>query len=265
VDKLLADALITLSVVVSDPFGASGRPMMAALIAGERDPAVLADLARGRLRAKTTRLTEALTGRFTDHHALLAFLLTQMLHRIDGVSADIATVRARIDARLGEPAPAVARLDAIPGIGPVAAQMIPSEIGTDLGRFPTPAHLASRARFPPGVSESAGRPTGKAASGNGNRYLARILGEAAVSAAHPSVPPTPTPSSVSATGASPAAAARSRRSWRSAAPSSSSSGRCSPTTTSSSSTSARTTTTPASTRSARCASTSANSRPSATR
>jgi transposase len=180
VEKLLEDALIKLSVVVSDPFGASGRAIMAALIAGERDPAVLAELARGRLRAKTGPLTEALTGRFTDHHA---FLLTQMLHRVDAVTDDIATVQARIDEQVGELAPAVARLDAIPGVGPVAAQMILAEIGTDMSRFPTPAHLASWARFAPGVNQSAGHPTGKAASGKGNRYLARVLGEAAVSAA----------------------------------------------------------------------------------
>jgi transposase len=166
--------------VVTDPFGVSGRAIMAALIAGERDPAVLADLARGTLRSKTARLTEALTGRFTDHHA---FLLTQMLHRVDAITADIATVQARIDAHLGELAPVVDRLDAIPGIGPVAAQLILAEIGTDMTRFPTPAHLASWARFAPGVSESAGRKKGSASTGHGNRYLARTLGEAAVGAA----------------------------------------------------------------------------------
>lgn len=179
VDKLLEDALIKLTAVVSDPFGASGRAIMAALIAGERDPVVLANLARGSLRSKTARLAEALTGRFTDLHA---FLLTQMLHRVDAVTADIATVQARIEAQVGELAPAVAKLDAISGVGPVAAQIL-AEIGTDMTRFPTPAHLASWARFAPGVNESAGRPTGTAGSGKGNRYLARVLGEAAVSAA----------------------------------------------------------------------------------
>jgi transposase len=112
VEKLLEDALVKLSVVVSDPFGVSGRAIMAALIAGERDPAVLAGLARGTLRSKTDRLTEALTGRFTDHHA---FLLNQMLHRIDAITADIATVQDRIDAQIAPFARAVTRLDAIPG------------------------------------------------------------------------------------------------------------------------------------------------------
>ncbi|WP_261327668.1 IS110 family transposase [Modestobacter marinus] len=180
VDKLLEDALIKLSVVVSDPFGASGRAIMAALIAGERDPVVLANLARGRMRSKTARLTEALTGRFSEHHA---FLLTQMLARVDAVTADIATVQDRIDTGIGELAPAVSRLDAIPGIGPVAAQMILAEIGTDMSRFSTPAHLTSWARFAPGVSESAGHKKGNAGTGKGNRYLARVVGEAAVSAA----------------------------------------------------------------------------------
>jgi transposase len=99
VEKLLEDALIKLSVVVSDPFGASGRAIMAALIAGERDPAVLADLARGSLRSKTVRLTEALTGRFTDHHA---FLLSEMLNRIDAITTDVATVQARIDTQFSD-------------------------------------------------------------------------------------------------------------------------------------------------------------------
>jgi transposase len=179
VEKLLEDALIKLSVVVSDLFGVSGRAMMAALIAGERDPAVLAGLARGSMRSKTARLNEALTGRFTDHHA---FLLTQMLHRVDAITADIATVQDRIEVQIAPFASAVARLDEIPGVGITAAQTIIAEVGLDMSRFPTPAHLASWARFAPGVSESAGRKKGNAGTGHGNRYLARVLGEAAVGA-----------------------------------------------------------------------------------
>jgi transposase len=180
VEKLLEDALIKLSAVVSDLFGVSGRAIMAALIAGEHDPAVLANLARGSLRSKTARLAEALTGRFTDHHA---FLLTQMLRRVDAITADIATVQERIDAQIAPFAPAMARLDEIPGVGPTAAHAIVAEIGLDMTRFPTPAHLTSWARFAPGVSESAGRKKGNASTGHGNRYLARVLGEAAIGAA----------------------------------------------------------------------------------
>jgi len=179
VEKLLEDALIKLSVVVSDLFGVSGRAMMAALIDGERDPKVLAELARGSMRSKTDRLREALTGRFTDHHA---FLLTRMLSRIDQVSADIATVQDRIEVQIAPFAPVVARLDEIPGVGVTAAQVIIAEIGLDMSRFPTPAHLVSWARFAPGVSESAGRKKGNSGTGHGNRYLARVLGEAAVGA-----------------------------------------------------------------------------------
>src|SRR3954468_8183403 len=102
-----------------------------------------------------------------------------MLHRVDAITADIATVQARIDAHLGELAPVVDRLDPLPGIRPVAAQLILAEIGTDMTRFPTPAHLASWARFAPGVSESAGRKKGSAGTGNGSRALARAGAEPA--------------------------------------------------------------------------------------
>src|SRR5512133_1174227 len=177
VEKLLEDAQIKLSVVASDIFGASGRAMLAALITGTRDPKALAELARGRLRAKRSQLREAVTGHFSDHHA---FLLQTMLGRIDQASADIAELEAKIEAEIAPFARAVDRLDEITGVGPTAAQVIIAEIGLDMRRFPTPGHLASWARFAPGVKQSAGKTKGKNATGHGNPYLARVLGEAAV-------------------------------------------------------------------------------------
>jgi transposase len=180
VEKLLEDAQLKLSVVASDIFGVSGRDMMAALTAGERSPRVLAQMARTRMRVKIPQLEEAFVGHFTDHHG---FLLTKMLARIDALSADIADLDTKIDARLAPFADAVARLDEIPGVGATTAAVIIAEVGMDMTRFPTPAHLSSWARFAPGVKESAGRKKGSAATGHGDRYLARVLGEAAVSAA----------------------------------------------------------------------------------
>ena len=123
VEKLLEDAGIKLSVVASDIFGVSGRAMMDALVAGERDPTVLAGLARTRLRGKTVRLQEAFTGRFSDHHA---FLLARMLAHVDAINADIAAVEHRIEELIGPFAPAAARLDEIPGRRPHRG---PREIG----------------------------------------------------------------------------------------------------------------------------------------
>lgn len=179
VEKLLEDAQIKLSVVASDIFGMSGRDMLAALIAGQRDPKVLAQLARGRMRGKLTVLEEAFTGRFNQHHG---FLLARMLARIDTISADLVEIDARIDEDLAPFAEAAIRLDEIPGVGYIAASVIIAEIGLDMTRFPTSGHLCSWARFSPGVKESAGRNKGVGTTGHGNRYLARVLGEAAVSA-----------------------------------------------------------------------------------
>ncbi len=140
VEKLLEDAQIKLSVVASDIFGVSGRAMLAALIAGERDPKVLAQLARSRMRVKIGDLEEAFVGHFTDHHA---FLLTQMLTRIDALGADITGLDTRIEAEIAPFAEAVTRLDEIPGVGATAAHVIIAEIGLDMSRFPTAAHLTS--------------------------------------------------------------------------------------------------------------------------
>ena len=153
--------------------------MMAALIDGERDPKTLSEMALGRMRSKTALLQEAFVGRFNEHHA---FLLAKMLSRVDQLTADIAAVEARTEEQIGPFAAAVARLDEIPGVGVAAAEVIIAEVGVDMTRFPTPAHLASWAKFVPGVRESAGRKKGNGATGKGNRYLARVLGEAAVAA-----------------------------------------------------------------------------------
>jgi transposase len=179
VEKLLEDAQIKLSVVASDIFGVSGRAMLQALLAGERDPERLAQLARARMRAKLSLLAEAFTGFFTDHHG---FLLARMLDRIDALSADIAALDARIEALIGPFAQAVDRLDEIPGVGQTAAHLLIAEIGVDMARFPTAGHLVSWAKFAPGVKESAGKRKGTATTGHGNPYLARVLGEAAVAA-----------------------------------------------------------------------------------
>jgi len=179
VEKLLEDAQIKLSVVASDIFGVSGRDMMDQLIGGQRDPKVLAQLARARMRTKIPQLEEAFHGYFTDHHA---FLLTNMLARIDQISAHIAALDTKIEAELAPFAEAVERLDQIPGVGLIAARVIIAEIGLDMTRFPTPAHLTSWAKFAPGVNESAGRKKGSGSTGHGNRYLASVLGEAAISA-----------------------------------------------------------------------------------
>ena len=180
VEKLLEDAQIKLSVVASDIFGVSGRDMMAALIGGQRDPKVLAQLARSRMRVKIPQLEEAFVGRFGEHHR---FLLAKMLQRVDAISADIAEVDARIDAEIAPFADTVARLDQIPGVGVTAARVIIAEVGLDMSRFPTSSHLTSWAKFAPGVKESAGRKKGRGSTGHGNRYLASALGEAAVGSA----------------------------------------------------------------------------------
>jgi transposase len=166
-------------VVASDIFGVSGRAMLAALIAGERDPKRLAQLARARMRAKLSLLEEAFTGCFTDHHA---FLLAKMLDRIDALNADITALDTRLEELVTPFCAAVDRLDEICGVGQTAAQVLVAEVGVDMTRFPTAGHLVSWAKFAPGVKESAGKRRGRGATGHGNPYLARVLGEAAVAA-----------------------------------------------------------------------------------
>src|SRR5437660_6554334 len=135
VEKLLEDAQIKLSVVASDIFGVSGREMLAALVGGQTNPKALAELARGRLRAKISQLEEAFTGHFTDHHALL---LRKMLARIDALDADIAELDTAIEELVAPFAAAVERLDEIPGAGPTGAGAIFAETGSHSAGFRTP-------------------------------------------------------------------------------------------------------------------------------
>ena len=202
-EKLLEDSLIKVSSVASTLSTVSARAMIEALIAGERDPKVLAGLARGRMRVKRAALVEALTGAFDDHHAELARML---LDQIDALSAQTGRLTARIEeqvaaisaawgadadgatgpgAGLGEGAPvlpALDRLDEIPGISRATAQGIIAEIGLDMTRFPTPGHLVSWAKLSPRTVQS-GAKNRAGKTGKGNPYLKAILGEAAAAAA----------------------------------------------------------------------------------
>ncbi len=196
IEKLLEDALIKLSSVATDIFGKSGRAMLEALIAGERDPKVLADFALGKMRPKRPALIEALTGRFDDHHAYLARVL---LDEIDALTAKIDQLTTRVDALVAKlpaaqpPAPGpgsppasglsvLDRLDEVPGIGQRAAQVIVAELGLDMAQFPTAGHLVSWAKLSPRTIQSGPR-TRSGKTGKGNPYLKGILGEVAAAAA----------------------------------------------------------------------------------
>ncbi|MCV2492027.1 IS110 family transposase [Geodermatophilus sp. YIM 151500] len=178
-DKLLEDAGVKLSTVVSDVLGASGRAMLGALIDGQRDPQTLADLGDRRLRATPAALAEALQGNFTAHHATLARL---MLTHIDQLSAAIAALDAEVDAEMAPFTAERDRLDTIPGVSKRAAEVLIAELGVDMSRFPTPGHLASWAGMCPGNNESAGtHHSGR--TRKGDPWLRGILGEIAMTAA----------------------------------------------------------------------------------
>ncbi len=175
-EKLLEDAQIKLSTVISDVFGVSGRHILQAMIDGQRDPRVLAEMACGRMRSKIPQMREALTGHFEDHHA---FLCATMLRRIDALTEEITLLDTRIEQQLAPFAPAVARLDEIPGIGVRGAQELIAEIGVNMDVFPTAAHLVSWAKCAPIDKASAGVKRG-ASTGKGNPWLAATLGEAVI-------------------------------------------------------------------------------------
>src|SRR6266567_102340 len=178
-EKLLEDAHLKLSSVISDIHGVSGRDMLRAVAAGERDPKVLAEMARGVMRGKIRRLEEALDcSFFTEEHA---FILTMMLDSIDQLTAQAEVLDEKIAAMCEPYERQVAQLDAIPGFGVTTAQDLIAEIGVDMSVFPTAGHLASWARQAPRVAESAGKRKGRNATGRGNPYIGGTLGEASVS------------------------------------------------------------------------------------
>ena len=178
-EKLLEDASIKLSVVASNITGTSARAMLGALVAGERDPAVMAELAKSRLRRKIPDLREALTGRFDDHHALI---VGQLLTRLAQTEAALADLDAAIADAMTPWAHELELLQTIPGIGLRTAQVFIAETGGDMSRFPTAAHLAAWVGVAPAIHESAGKRT-PAGTRHGNKFLTSMLVEAANSAA----------------------------------------------------------------------------------
>ncbi|HEX7397706.1 MAG TPA: IS110 family transposase [Propionibacteriaceae bacterium] len=178
-EKLLEDARIKLSSVATDITGVSGRLMLQALIDGHRDPAALADLAKRRLRTKIPELTEALTGRFTEHHALLAGIF---LETIDQRTRQIDELNQRIDQAMTPFRAFCDLICTIPGVGRRTAEVVVAETGADMTVFPSPKHLASWAGVCPGSNESAGR-VKSTRTRPGNPYLKAALGTAALSIA----------------------------------------------------------------------------------
>jgi transposase len=172
IQKTLEDANIKLASVASDVLGASGRAMLQAIIKGENDPIILADLARRKLRAKIPQLQEALSGEIQDHHR---FLLGTLLEQVEFLEAQIDKLNARITAVLPAPfAEAIRRLDTIPGIDLRAAENIIAEVGADMEPFASAGHLASWVGMCPGNNESAGkRRSGRTTKGN--KWLRVVL------------------------------------------------------------------------------------------
>ena len=179
VQKLLEDANIKLASVASDVLGVSGRAMLDALLAGQTDAPTLASLAKGRLQEKRTDLERALHGRFAAHHRII---LTELLCQIDSLDASIKRLSQEIEDACAPFAEAVAHLDTIPGVARATAEVIVSEIGTDMSRFPTPGHLAAWAGVAPGNCQSGGKRLSNRTR-QGNKTLKTALVQAAQAAA----------------------------------------------------------------------------------
>jgi transposase len=176
-EKLLEDAGVKLTSVVSNITGVSARAMLEALIEGEQDPAAIAELVHPRMRPKIPALTEALTGRFGEHHR---FMTRLFLDRIDAHNADIARLDARIEAAMEPFRSARELLMSIPGISRIVAEVFIAETGADMSVFPTAQHLASWCGVCPGSNESAGK-VKSTSTRPGDRYLKGALGIAALS------------------------------------------------------------------------------------
>jgi transposase len=177
-EKLLEDAGVKLSAFITNIFGTSGRAMLNALVAGERDGAVLAELALGRMRTKIDALTDALTGRFNTHHSYLAGMI---LRHVDYLTAMVIELDTRIDTEIRPYQRQIELLDSIAGVDVRTAQVIIAETGADMAQFTTAAHLASWAGLCPGNNKTAGKPkTGHTRPGN--RWLKAALGVAALGA-----------------------------------------------------------------------------------
>ena len=178
-EKVLQDAGIKLTSVASAVWSKSSREMIEAMIAGERDPAVLAEMAKGKMRSKTERLIEALEGNFTSHHA---FMCRQIIDHLDHLDAAIAAVTAQITTLIVPFEGAVTLLTSIPGVSAVTAQVIVAETGGDMSKFPPPGHLCAWAGVAPASNESAGKRK-PAGTRRGSPWLRRTLIEAARAAA----------------------------------------------------------------------------------
>ena len=180
VQKVLEDANIKLASVATDVLGVSGRDMLRALIAGETDPVALAELARGRLRAKIPQLQLALRGRVTEHRR---FLLQPYLEHVDHLEGLMRRLSGRVEEVLAPQAGTVDRLKTIPGVSDRLAEVLVAELGTDMSPFPSADHLASWAGMCPGLDQSAGkRRSGRVPMGN--RWLKQALVQAGWAASH---------------------------------------------------------------------------------